>query len=178
MMDCMKIQQNEEKQNNYCIISDDIVDLLSDILSEYMYNHQLYTLYASEYKNKGLNQLYKYYIERACNEIKIYDKIVKYMNLSNCDITCEIALPYTSDEECPIERTLRRDLDINSKWKEIYTSALEVQDYTTVAFASKRLLKRIKDISISSQACLIMKQEGSMLSKEKIILNLYESYND
>ena len=61
-------------------LSDTIIEKLIRQIQHEIYNHNLYSSFASYYKANGLDKLYTYYTARANEELVHHKWIVDYLN--------------------------------------------------------------------------------------------------
>jgi ferritin len=163
--------------------SNEIIDKLIAQIGHEMYNHNLYSGFASYYKSLGLEKLCTYYIQRANEELEHHKWIVDYLHENHINFKYpeipEITEKY-DDPTTPFELTLEKELETTDLILEIVDLAQEKKDWLVFNWLMRDtapclVAEQREEESISRTALAIAKQDDTWISKEDAILNAYNS---
>ena len=149
-----------------------------------MYNHNLYSSFASYYKANGLDKLYIYYTARANEELVHHKWIIDYLNENHVEFKYP-SIPEINEEYndllTPFELTLSKEIETTKLILEIVNLAQKENDWLTFNWlmrdsAPMLVAEQTEEESISRTALLIAEQDDeTWLSKQDAILSAYNS---
>lgn len=181
----MKYKTNTEIQKKDRILSNDMIDKLINQIQHELYNHNLYSGFASYFQANGLPQLCNYYKGRANEEFVHHKWIVDYLKENHVEFKYpnvpEITEEY-NDFITPFELTLKQEIETTNMIYEIVELAQKEKDWMTFQWlmrdSSPNLVaEQIEEESISRTALYIAEQDDSWLAKSDAINNAYYSGN-
>lgn len=174
---------NSEKSTKNWELSETLIEKLVKQIQHEMYNHNLYSGFASYYKSNGLNKLASYYSARASEELEHHKWIVDYLNENHIQFKYP-SIPEVTEEYdnllTPFELTYSKELETTDLILQIVDLVQKEKDWLTFNWlmrdsAPMLVAEQREEESISRTALLIAEQDDSWISKEEAILNAYNS---
>ena len=168
------------------LISDKMIELLNNQLQDELINHNLYCTFALFYQSRGLFKLEDYFMKRADEEMLHHKWIFGY--LAYCGVPLQYPeIPAINIDEVrdliePFKMTQDKEIETTQTINEIAKQCLAEGDFGTLAWLNgtgavegKLIPEQTEEMSISNDVYEIACIEGSWLTREKRILEYYNS---
>ena len=162
-----------------CRLSDKMIDLLTQQISNELYNHALYKMMENYFAIEGIDDLAKYYHKRAAEEYEHFTWIFDYM----CYQDAVVIMPAVEKPKEQVIDTVdifRITVDVEIKTtaqiQALYKLAVEEGDGFTRIWLDEKLLKeQVEKESTSRTALDIIKlKDTPILERARKILDLLD----
>lgn len=157
-------------------ISENLSTMLIKQLAHELKNYNLYKSFANYYSIEGIEDLSKYYLKRADEELKHHDWIYDY--LTEADIKfiypqVEANTNKTDNYITPFKDTVEREIETTDLIYKIYIAAMEEKDFMTATWLQDLLIKeQSEEENTSRQALAIMEENADIFNKAEKVLEL------
>lgn len=162
-----------------CLISASIGELLVKQVAHELKNYTLYMSFANFFSVEGIEDLEKYYLKRASEELHHAEWIMNYLSQGDYKFTVP-AVDFNAekfeDYVTPFKQTVDREIQTTQLIYRIYEIAVAEKDIMTQSWLYEKLIKeQIEEENTSRMAVTIIEEQSDIYIRAEKIYDLLES---